>query len=142
MEYLAGHAVAWLTMDAVIYLHLASAAPVLTGVPWTTSGALPGEQTERFAVEADNSTEGDSVIVAKARAYQAAQQIAKLGTLPTVVWVVRDPARRQWIHRLWQQAWPEGTWLLATVEEVAQGIWWQSAAGQVKAVQVFRAVKT
>jgi hypothetical protein len=137
LEYLAGQVVAWLTMDAVVYVRTAADVPQLPGVPWTTSGALPGEQTHRFAIEADGGTEGDSVIASKARAYQAAQQTAKLGTLPTVVWVVCDAERRKRIHRLWQQAWPAGSWLLATRDEVEQGVWWQYRTGQLRTVHVF-----
>jgi hypothetical protein len=129
--------IAWLNMDAVIYVRTAPDAPVLPGVPWTTHGPLPHERTHRFAIEADNGTEGDSVIAAKARAYQAAERTAKLDTLPTVVWVVRDRARRQRIHGLWEQTWPQGTWLLATTDEVAQGTWWRYANGPLQAVQLF-----
>jgi len=129
--------IAWLNMDAVVYVRTAVDAPALPGVPWTTHGPLPHERTERFAIEADGGTEGDSVIAAKARAYAAAQQTAKLDTLPTVVWVVRDADRRKRIHRLWHQAWPDGTWLLATTDEVEQGVWWQYRDGAVQAVSLF-----
>jgi hypothetical protein len=131
------HQIAWLNMDAVVYIRTAADASVLPGVPWTTHGPLPHERTYRFAIEADGGTEGDSVIAAKARAYQAAERTAKLDTLPTVVWVVRDRARRQRIHGLWQQAWPEGTWLLATTDEVQQGTWWRYSAGQLHMVVLF-----
>ncbi len=131
--------IAWLNMDAVVYIRTADGAPMLPGVPWTAHGPMPHERTHRFAIEADNGTEGDSVIVAKARAYQAAERTAKLDTLPTVVWVVRDAERRQRIHRLWQQAWPAGSWLLATTDEVAQAVWWQYRTGQLRMVHVFGA---
>ena len=129
--------IAWLNMDAVVYVRTAADAPHLPGVPWTTHGPLPHERTYRFAIEADGGTEGDSVIAAKARAYAAAERTAKLDTLPTVVWVVRDADRRKRIHRLWQQAWTQGTWLLATTDEVQQGVWWQYAQGSVQAVSLF-----
>lgn len=137
VEYQTAQGIAWLNMDAVVYIRTADGAPQLSGAPWTTHGPLPHERTHRFAIEADGGTEGDSVLAAKARAYQAAERTAKLDTLPTVVWVVRDAERRKRIHGLWQHAWPNGTWLLATTDEVQQGVWWQYAQGAVQAVQLF-----
>jgi hypothetical protein len=51
--------------------------------------------------------------------------------VPQVCWVAPTPKRRDWIHALWQQAWPEGTWLLATTDDVQQGVWWQYHHGVV-----------
>ncbi len=51
--------------------------------------------------------------------------------------VVREAERRKRIHGLWQQAWPEGTWLLATTDEVQQDTWWQYRNGAVQAVHLF-----
>ncbi len=48
-----------------------------------------------------------------------------------------DRTRRQRMHGLWQQAWPEGTWLLATTDEVDLGTWWQYSGGQLQTVALF-----
>ncbi len=57
--------------------------------------------------------------------------------VPVVAWVAPTAKRRDWFNRLWQQAWPLGTWLLATTDEVEQGTWWQYRTGQLRTVHVF-----
>ena len=69
--------------------------------------------------------------------------------MPTTIDKVKDQLKAAGVDKmvLWSagrdlfplvQALGEGTWLLATTDEVAQGVWWQYAARQVQAVALFR----
>jgi hypothetical protein len=114
-----------------------------SGVPWSVGNAQPGEQATWLALEADNDTEDRLTIVNKALVYRDTWRLwhEHGRTVPRICWVAPTVKRRDQIHRWWQDAWPDGTWLLATVDEVQQGVWWQAAAGHLQAVHVFRAVE-
>jgi hypothetical protein len=87
--------------------------------------AQPGEQATWLALEADNDTEDRQTIVSKALVYRDTGRLWQQHgrTLPLICWIAPTTKRRDQIHRWWQDVWPDGTWLLATVDEVQQDRW-------------------
>ena len=130
-------------MDAVVVLRTQRqhVAPP-HGVPWTLSHALPEDTSHRFALEIDNGTEDDATITAKALTYAevaASAWSTTHRTFPLPMWVVGHGgnARRDRIHRLWQRAWPDGQWLLATDAEVPADRWLLYQTGTLQAHHLF-----
>ncbi len=130
-------------MDAVVVLRTQPRpASTVYGVPWTLSHALPEDTSHRFALEIDNGTEDDATLTAKALTYAEVATSAwatKHRAFPLPVWVVGHggDARRDRIHRLWQRAWPDGQWLLATDADVHADRWQLYRAGTLRAHQLF-----
>jgi len=130
-------------MDAVVVLRTQRhhhAPPHL--VPWTMNHALPEDTSHRFALEIDNGTEDDATITAKALTYAevaASAWSTQHRAFPLPVWVVGQggAVRRDRIHRLWQRAWPDGRWLLATDAEVSADRWHLYHAGTLHEYQLF-----
>ena len=121
-------------MDAVIVLRLQPGQATTWGVPWTAQPPLPREIAHRFALEIDNATEGNNEITVKALAYRQAAQAAwaqRSAAFPLPVWVVPHPERRDRIHALWQQAWPDGQWLLTTEADLHADRWLAYAGGML-----------
>jgi hypothetical protein len=126
--------------DALVILRQhADAMPRMVRVPWSMGKAILGETAIRLWLEADNDTEDAHDIVGKAMVYQQTTQAYRDAgrPVPVVAWVAPTAKRRDWLNRLWQQAWPGGSWLLATTDEVQEGTWWQYSVGQLQAVRLF-----
>jgi len=122
----------------LILRHTPGCIPQPNSVPWANV-ARPEEHAQWLALEADNDTEDRATIIAKAEVYRDTWQLWQQHgrAVPRVCWVAPTAKRRDWIHALWQQVWPQGTWLSATTDEVEQGVWWQYRQGEMLAVYVF-----
>ena len=126
--------------DALIIVRqLPGHVPRPSGVPWTVGKPQPGEQSTWLALEADNDTEDRQTIISKALVYRDTWQLWQQHgrTLPRICWVAPTARRRDQIHRWWQAVWPDGTWLLATVDEVQQDCWTKFERGQVREHDLF-----
>ena len=101
-------------------------------LPWSSDRHLQTEALYRIAIEADNDTEPGQVIAAKAGAYQkvlatpawVAWWRERYGhSVPAVMWVAPNQVRAQAIVRHWEQAWPQGQWLVTADEELKGNSW-------------------
>ncbi len=127
-------------MDAVVVLRVQPGQAPTQGVPWTAQPPLPQETAYRFALEIDNDTEGNNELTVKALAYRDAARAAwaqQRPIFPVPVWVVPHAKRRDRIHALWQHAWPDGHWLLATEADVHANTWQTYRAGSLTEQPLF-----
>ena len=97
-------------------------------LPWSSDRHLSSEATYRIAIEADNDTEPGQVIAGKASSYQKVLATPswrdwwneRYGRVsPIVAWVVPTEARAKDIVRHWEQAWPQGEWIVTSDEGLA-----------------------
>lgn len=102
-------------------------------LPWLWLPPAPGEQIRGYALEIDRDTEPLGVIHDKAVAYQSvwrdSQFFQRYGRMPIPLWVVPSERRLQAIQRVWQQAWPDGRWLITTDAGLRADRWWQYHQG-------------
>jgi hypothetical protein len=127
-------------MDAVVVLRVQPGHETTHGVPWTAQPPLPRETPYRFALEIDNDTEGNNELTIKALAYRDAARAAwtqQRQIFPVPVWVVPHAKRRDRIHALWQQAWPDGQWLLTTEADMHADTWLAYQAGSLTERSLF-----
>jgi Replication-relaxation/Bacterial SH3 domain len=118
-------------MDGLIVLHFEEGPLPPGSVPWTKDRATPHERQARCAVEIDRGTEPIATIAAKAQAYQSvftnerwyAWWQARYAQRPVILWVVPDEARLEAVRQTWMQAWPDGRFMIATVQGVAEDRW-------------------
>ncbi len=91
-------------------------------VPWTTAPPADGETRTGWAIEVDRRTEARSIIREKAEAYKRiwADPAYYVGgrRMPVPLWIVPDARRANAIVREWFAVWPEGRWLMTTVDRL------------------------
>jgi len=119
-------------IDAVLVLHFGGPQVADGAFVWTKNPPVDGEVRWPLALEIDRNTEAISVIRGKAVRYQEALSRQRThdyweeryGRVPVIVWIAPTERRLQAIHRVWMEAWPGGTWALATAETLSQGRCW------------------
>ena len=127
-------------MDSLVILRRGDWYGYPNTVPWTSDPRVPGERQRRYAIESDGGTETASIIAGKAHAYRAAATqawIARYGSFPIVVWVVRTEARLQLINSVWTQVWPEGKWLLTVDCWLPRDHWVEYHDGKIRTRTLF-----
>ena len=101
-------------------------------LPWSSDPHLKTEATYRIAIEADNDTEPGQVIAGKASSYQKVLATPSWRTWwnerygqssPIVAWVVPSEVRAEAIVRHWEQAWPQGEWVVTSDQGLALNRW-------------------
>lgn len=117
--------------DALLAFHHAAPQSGLHPLPWTRDWPTPAQRHQTLLLEVDRDTEPPATISGKAQAYRRVWEAPDwrawwgrhYGALPSIVWVVPDATRLATVQRCWVDAWPTGSWLLATVDEVAEHRW-------------------
>ncbi len=113
--------------DAVLLLQFGG-APSERAVPWTKVPS-EGASVHAYAIESDRATEPHSTIAGKSRlysqlsGYEARQRWGERfrSDLPTPFWIANTVQRAETLKQIWLQAWPDGTWMVAAVEQIAGG---------------------
>lgn len=113
-------------IDMVLALHFGESELADGSFEWTKNPPTQREGARVLAVEIDRGTEALSIISGKAARYQEALCRRRTwdyweehyGQMPTVIWVAPSERRMRRIHETWLDAWPEGHWLMTTIERL------------------------
>ena len=116
-------------IDAVLVCHFGGPQLADGAFAWTKNPPADDEQRVPLALEIDRNTEAISVIRGKAVRYQEALERQRTqdywathyGRTPIIFWIAPTERRVAAIHRVWQEAWPEGSWAIATIDDLAHG---------------------
>src|SRR3954447_16563378 len=111
--------------DGILLLRRSPRHVPPAGIPWLRGPPAPDEAIRGYAIEIDRHREAIGIIREKALAYQASWRdpsfYARYGKFPLPLWLVPGQHRLETIGAAWQDAWPEGRWLIATEEGLRRG---------------------